>query len=86
MNKLIRDPGFVIRDLRAGSSIQSSGTAVRDPLVTGLLDDGWLTAREGPLAADTAGDGALIGPDGATAPGLCLLGRMSLPCLAWPLF
>ncbi|OWU77281.1 hypothetical protein ATO3_00645 [Marinibacterium profundimaris] len=52
--------------------------AVRDPLVTGLLDDGWLTAREGPLAADTAGDGALIGPDGATAPGLCLLGRMSL--------
>lgn len=51
--------------------------SVTGPLVSGLMADGLLRPLGEGLAAETAADGSLIGPEGA-AEGLCLLGRLAL--------
>ncbi|CAN0573193.1 unnamed protein product, partial [Ectocarpus sp. 12 AP-2014] len=52
--------------------------AIRAPLIAGLLSEGRLAPRADKLAANTAGDGTLIGGDGGLSDGLCLLGRLAL--------
>ncbi|MFW2541810.1 FAD/NAD(P)-binding protein [Primorskyibacter sp. 2E107] len=48
------------------------------PLLDGLMDQDKVCARGDGLAANTAADGSVLGPDGSRAPGLCLLGRLAL--------
>ena len=52
--------------------------AIRAPLIAGLVSEGRMTPCGDKLAAQTAGDGTLIGSDGARSRGLCLLGRLAL--------
>jgi hypothetical protein len=51
---------------------------VRDPMVTGLMQDGLLRPIAEGLAADIAPDGQLIDRTGAIVPGLGFLGRLAL--------
>lgn len=51
---------------------------LRPPLLVGLIDEGRICPITDGLAAHIAEDGQLIGRDGETSPGLCLLGRLAL--------
>ncbi|MBW8636615.1 FAD/NAD(P)-binding protein [Hoeflea sp. WL0058] len=56
--------------------------AVRSPLLSGLQEDGLLTPFANGYGAHTDADGSLIGKNGQSAPGLCLLGRLALGSVA----
>lgn len=51
---------------------------LQPPLLVGLMAEGRLSPMADGLAAQTAGDGELIGRNGKKSPGLCLLGRLAL--------
>ena len=73
------DKGTIDVDVMIDTVMPSPDLSVlRPPLPVGLIEQGRLCPISAALAAHTAQDGQLLGQDGQSTLGLCLLGRLAL--------
>ncbi|KIN63537.1 NAD binding 9 domain containing protein [Sulfitobacter noctilucicola] len=76
---LKNDASSIEADVMIDAVLPSPNLSIlRPPLLVGLMEAGRLSPIADSLAAHTAGNGQLIGKDGAQSRGLCLLGRLAL--------